>query len=116
MCAYACEIDRMLPKMDGNNESDEAFIMAGWRLYMDKRGDFLTHSKLWWRLYLWTAGKTMYITEANFPLRTTKQHLAFQGTVMEKRMCSLFNFDEPIFMQIIDILLGEEFINVEHKY
>lgn len=45
--------------------------------------------------------------EATFSLDTSRQHLALMGRISEKRLESLFKFDEDMFHLIVDILLGD---------
>lgn len=54
--------------------------------------------------------------EANFTLITMQQQLAFLGWVLEKCLKILCKFDEPLFLQIVEVLLGEEFLQDEHRY
>lgn len=54
--------------------------------------------------------------EVNFTLITMKKQLAFLGQVTEKRMRIFFRFDEPIFVQIMDILLGDDFMRAKNHY
>lgn len=45
-----------------------------------------------------------------------KQQLTFPGKITEKRIKTHFKFNEDIFVQIMEILLGEDIILTKHKY
>ncbi|GLJ23866.1 hypothetical protein SUGI_0453480 [Cryptomeria japonica] len=53
--------------------------------------------------------------EANFTLVTMRQQQCFRGKITEKRLHSVFKIDEPLFWQIIELILGEEFLKSEHR-
>lgn len=54
--------------------------------------------------------------EVNFSLHSIKQQLTFFGKVSKKRLGGIFKFDDEPFLEIIETLLGEEYLVSEFRY
>lgn len=54
--------------------------------------------------------------EANFTLITRKQQLTFLGKISEGKQRNVFKIENPMFLQMVDVLLGEEYMKSEYKY
>ncbi|GLJ25453.1 hypothetical protein SUGI_0487340 [Cryptomeria japonica] len=53
--------------------------------------------------------------EMNFLLHSIKQQLAFFNKNSEKRLEGIFKFNDPSFLQIMEHLLGEDYLQFEFR-